>query len=171
MKQTCLQFQLVAAAGLSSRAIGWFGGGFYTHVDIVWPDGRLFGARSETMVVNGLTYDEGVQFRPQGYAKWCKVTRIDVPCNLNQRNRALEWALRQEWKHYDRRAILGLAVGRDWRDENQWFCSELASRYLEVAFDFRLALHPNKVNPGGFAIAASTARGLQMPALREELAA
>lgn len=171
MIQPSLQFQLVAGAGISSRAIGYFGGGFYSHVDIVWPDGRLFGARSDVIKVNGLTYPAGAQFRPQNYEVWRARTRIDIPCTFMQRNRALEWALHQEGKPYDKRAILGFASGRDWRTEGEWFCSEMASRYIEVGFRFKLALTDSKINPGTFACVASTARGMQIEAAASLLAA
>lgn len=155
-----LEFQCVAANALSSRAIEYFGGGGLSHVDIVWPGGRLFGARSEWITVRGLDYPPGVQFRPPDYLKYSgetfsRIVRIYVPCTLEERARGLTWLLKQENARYDKRAILGFATGRDWRTEGEWFCSELATRYLEVAQDFTVASTTNKIPPGTFACIAT----------------
>lgn len=154
-----LEFQLVRSAGLGSAAIGYFSGSLYSHVDIVWPDGRLFGARSDEHVVNGALYPKGVQFRPQGYERWSKITRISVPCTNEEKQRGLAWALKQEGDPYDWRAIVAFAVDRDWRQEGQWFCSEFATRFLEVAQDFEVLITDNKIPPGTFGCIASARPG------------
>lgn len=157
-----LEFQLVRASGFGSAAIGYFSAGYYSHVDIVWPDGRLFGARSDERVVEGCLYPKGVQFRPQGYERWSKVTRIAVPCTRAEKQRGLEWALEQEGDPYDWRAIVAFAIERDWRKEGAWFCSELATRYLEVAQDFEILFSANKIPPGTFGLIASARPGARI---------
>lgn len=159
------EFQLVRSAGLGSRAIGYFSGSYYSHVDIVWPDGRLYGARSDTHEVAGVLYPAGVQFRPQGYERWSKVTRLAVPCTPAQKQRGLDWALKQERDPYDWFAIVAFAIDRDWRTEGAWFCSELATRYLEVAQDFELLITPNKIPPGTFGCIASARPGARITEL------
>lgn len=145
-----LELQYVAAPGLESEAIELFGG-IYSHVDIVWPDGRLYGARSNVITVAGVKYPAGVQFRPPGYEKWDKVTRIQIPCTLEQKTRGLEWALTQKGLPYDKLAIVAFGFGRNWRTEDAWFCSEFATRYEEISFDIELPLTPNKITPGASA--------------------
>lgn len=133
-----------ANRGFTSWAIEYFGGGEYSHVDIIWPDGRLFGARSD--VIGGVP--AGVQFRPADYEIAPKTTRISVLCTLAQEQRGLAWAKSQEGLPYDKLAIVAFGTGRDWRTENAWFCSELATRFLEVALGFDLPISPNKITPG-----------------------
>jgi hypothetical protein len=161
-----LELQYVANDALSSRAIELFGGGSYSHVDIVWPDGRLFGARSDIITVGPMAYPAGVQFRPPGYEKWRKVTRIQIPCSLAQKQRGLQWARAQEGQPYDKLAIIAFGFGRNWRTENAWFCSELATRMLEIAFDFELVLTPNKITPGTSACVAGALARLKPPTLQ-----
>jgi uncharacterized protein YycO len=133
-----------ANRGFSSWAIEFFGAGGYSHVDIIWPDGRLFGARTDHPV-NGKT---GVQFRPADYEIAPKTTRISVPCTLAQEQMGLEWAKQQEGLPYDRLAIIAFGTGRDWRTEDAWFCSELATRFLEIALGFELPIPISKITPG-----------------------
>ncbi|HEX5461871.1 MAG TPA: hypothetical protein VFX20_18045 [Steroidobacteraceae bacterium] len=168
-----LEFQLVRSNSPGSRLIGFFGGGFFSHVDIVWPDGRLFGARSDHIrrMADRTRCDlkPGVRFRPQGYERWSRVVRIRVPCSTEQKRRAMAWALEQEYKPYDKLAIVAFAIDRSWRTEGAWFCSELATRYLEVAFDFTLPLTPNKIPPGTFACTAGARPGATITILPQSL--
>ena len=46
---------------------------------------------------------------------------------------AYEWALTQVGKPYDYTAIFGLALDRNWRKTDSWFCSELVSAAFEYA--------------------------------------
>ena len=46
-------------------------------------------------------------------------------------NEAFAWALTQQGKKYDWRAILGLAVDRSWQERGRWFCSELVAAAFE----------------------------------------
>ena len=133
-----------ANTGLSSDAIELFGGGVYSHVDIVWPDGRLFGARSD--VIGNVP--AGVQFRPANYMSSPLLTPISIPCTPGEALKGLTWAKSQEGLPYDKLAILAFGIGRNWRTENAWFCSELVSRMLEIALDFTLPLLVNKITPG-----------------------
>ena len=162
MMDSCLELQYVANDGLSSRAIELFGGGGYSHVDIVWPDGRLFGARSDLITSGALTYPRGVQFRPTAYEKWRRVTRVQIPCTLAQKQRGLEWAMKQEGLPYDRLAILAFAFGRNWRTEDAWICSEMVHRFIEIAFGFETVILANKVTPGTSCAVASACRGMQL---------
>jgi hypothetical protein len=165
-----LEFQLVRADSPGSNLIGYFGGGDFSHVDIVWPDGRLLGARSDHIrrMANRTRCNlpRGVQFRPDGYERWSRVVRVRVPCTVPEKARAMAWALKQEGKPYDVLAILAFAIGRDWRTEGEWFCSEFATRYIEIAQGFELPLMPNKVTPGTLGcVAASRPRATVIPLL------
>jgi len=44
---------------------------------------------------------------------------------------ALAWALTQQGKKYDYSAIFGIALDRNWREEDSWYCSELVAASFE----------------------------------------
>jgi uncharacterized protein YycO len=148
-----------ANTGLSSDAIELFGGGIYSHVDIVWPDGRLYGARSD--VIGGVP--SGVQFRPANYMVSPLVTPISIPCSPGEEAKGLAWALTQKGKPYDKLGIVAFGLGRNWRTEGAWWCSELVARMLEIAFNFECVISMNKVTPGGAAIMACSLAATRAP--------
>jgi len=113
---TFVTYQFSTASAIDSALIRWGTWSEYSHVDIVMPDGNLLGARLH----------QGVQVRPPNYAKFSKSLRMSVAMNDREAQRFYEAARSQVGKPYDWKAILGFAVRRDWQDEGQWFCSELA---------------------------------------------
>jgi len=151
--QSYLSFQFVRGADLTSKILGWFGAGDFSHVDIVLDSGFLLGARSDS--IGGRP--PGVQIRPPGYdPKWQKQVIIRVPCDPLQKVAADAFAYAQVGKAYDKLAIIGFAVGRDWRDPSDWFCSELGARYGEVGGVWSGLLTPeNKIEPSPLAMMAS----------------
>lgn len=55
-------------------------------------------------------------------------------------------------KPYDHTAIWGFAAGRDWRQDDSWFCSELQTAALEIAGILPVVCTPtNKVTPATLA--------------------
>lgn len=153
-----VRYQFVAAAAFSSRLIEYFGAGGFSHVDAVLPDGRLLGARSD--ICGGQKYP-GVWIRPQDYEKWPRRVVMELSCT-DEQAKAWELFLRaQIGKPYDKMAIFGFLVGRAWREDDSWFCSELGTRALEVAkiCPDPLTLTPNKVTPGTLACIVSALGG------------
>lgn len=151
----------------SSLALGWFGGDYWSHVDIVWPDGRLLGARSDLIEVGDVTYPSGFQLRPNPYERVRDETRISIPCTAAELARANAWAYTQIGSPYDWRAIFAFALDRNWREEGDWFCSEAGARYIEMGLGIKLPVSDNKVPPGKlFAVAGAIAaeRELQIAA-------
>lgn len=153
-----LNAQFVLARGLASSVILLAGGGTqslgFSHVDIILPDGTLFGARTD-YPINGKT---GVQRRPPGYGAkdWIRRVVFSLPATPDQERKGYEFLLAQEGKPYDKLAILAFFTNRDWRSENSWFCDELYLRFLEMAgVSPALYLPANRVNPTGAANIAS----------------
>lgn len=143
-----VRLQFVLGAGLSSRAISYFGAGGYSHVDIVLRDGWLLGARSDKI----LGIEPGVRIRPQGYEKWKKRTVMTLDVSEKQEKDFLIFAHDQLRKPYDTTAIWGFATGRDWREEDSWFCSELAAAASEKAQILPELIAPTcKITPGTLA--------------------
>ena len=121
--------QLSRMADIVSDLIADFTRAWPSHVDIVMPSGMLLGARSDVC----MGVPAGVQFRPDGYAPFTKVERISLPATYAQALTFHVFVSDQAGKPYDKIGIVGLAVGRNWRSPDKWFCSELAMAALEYA--------------------------------------
>jgi hypothetical protein len=117
------------------------------------PDGTLLGSRSD--VIQGIP--AGVQIRPQGYygAK-IKTKILTLPATPDQQTRYYGFLTRQIGKPYDKTAIWGFALGRDWRERDSWICSELQAAAAEYAGNIRPLYSPvNKITPVMLAVVVS----------------
>lgn len=122
--------QFVRGKDFASKAIAIFERGTVTpsHVDVVWPDGRLFGARSD--VLGGAP--PGVQFRTPDYEPWAWKVKVSLSCTSEQESLFYAFLMYQQGKPYDKTAIAAFVFGRDWRSPEHWFCSELYLAALEA---------------------------------------
>lgn len=162
-----LDISHVGGSGWSSKCIEWFGAGGFSHVDIVVPDwycdenklprGSLLGARSDR--IGG--QPAGVYIRPPDYEAWPKRLVLRVPCTTEQAEKAFRWAARQIRSPYDRFGLVSsFILGRDWREEGAWWCSELAVRMLEVGGIIPvLPVSFWKITPGDCALVCGAAKG------------
>ena len=71
----------------------------------------------------------GVKIRPCSKDHYSKVEQFTAPGMLE----AYAWANTQIGKPYDFSAIAGIALNRDWRNEDRFFCSELLALAFEKA--------------------------------------
>jgi hypothetical protein len=118
-----LLLSCVRGYGFSS---GWISRltGFFTHVDVVFPDGQLWGARSDR--VGGKS--PGVQGRPDNYEEWQHRTVFAIPCTTLQRESYYAFYKSQENKPYDWLAVINnFGFGYNWRTPDHWFCSDIAT--------------------------------------------
>lgn len=153
-----VEIQFVRPADPISSAIAWMGSSPFSHVDAVIPHdcdwaqpGWLLGARNDH--VGG---GSGVRVRPPGYHKWAERVRFYVPATPAQEGAFYSFLRKQLGKPYDRTAIWGFVSGRNWRDDDAWFCSELITRAGEMAGILPwLYIAANKVSPGSCCIAYS----------------
>lgn len=103
-------------------------GGWTTHVDCMLSDGLLLGARSDS--VGGKP--PGVQIRPPGYIAVQRAEIVTLACDDDQAARWNAFLLAQLGKPYDLVDLLADFVGgRNWRNPNAWWCSELGGRSIE----------------------------------------
>ena len=137
--------QFIAMGDAASRLIQTFERGWPSHVDIVLADGSLLGARSDA--IGGKP--AGVQIRPAGYEKFEHVQRVSLTCTSEQETKLLNFLEAQIGKPYDKLAIAAFPFRRDWREDDSWFCSELAAAALEAAgwFPKPLANSVNEITP------------------------
>jgi len=152
MKSITLQFSF--QTDLGADLIAYFGhGAGFSHVDVVLADGRLLGARDE--VCDGVA--AGVQIRPADYARFTRKLVVSIATGAANAQGFDTFLRAQLGKPYDMRAIIGFAVGRDWRESDSWFCSELVAAALETAkiFPYRLATPANKIDPDDLLLALS----------------
>jgi uncharacterized protein YycO len=83
----------------------------------------------------GAHLDGGVEIRPAGYDKATLVREliVDLPTMSGMDVLWLSFLHNQVGKPYDITAIAGLALDRDWREDDSWFCSELVAAALEYS--------------------------------------
>jgi hypothetical protein len=124
-----IRLQFVRGRGLSSAAIAWMSAGLFSHVDAILPDGSLLGSRSDRI----LGIDPGVRVRPPAYEKWPHRVIFQLSANDAQAAAFYDFLNGEIGKPYDKLAILGFAIARNWREEGAWFCSELVAAGLEFA--------------------------------------
>lgn len=95
----------------------------YSHVEFVLDDGTTLGAH----------LDRGVAIRPSNYDSFTKIDTFVIPMTAEQKATIMAFARDQVGKAYDKTAIAGLVFHRDWRNKDQWFCSELVAASFEQA--------------------------------------
>ena len=158
-----IRARFVRGLGPTSQIIAWAGGGDarrfgLSHVDICFPNGMLLGARSDA--VGGVP--PGVWCRPAGYEKVMGELVLELPTAAGQDGVFYDFLIHQIGKPYDKTAILGFIFGRDWREDDSWFCSELLMAGLEKAgVCERLALPVNKISPTTAAVVCSALGGVE----------
>jgi uncharacterized protein YycO len=106
----------------------------YSHVEFVLDDGTTLGAHA----------DRGVAIRPANYDVFTKLAVFAVPMTEEQKAAIMSFAKAQLGKAYDKDAIAGIVFHRDWRNPNEWFCSELVAAAFEQALP--LLNVPDNVN-------------------------
>lgn len=150
MASPYVKLQFSRQGDIASSAIAWFSQGDLSHVDAIIGE-SLYGAR-----VSG-----GVACRPEDYAKFALRVVFTLPCTVEQRERWEDFLWKQFGKPYDHQAIWGFVIGRNWREDDSWICSELQAAALEYAGIVPpLYLASNKITPDSLALAISALPGV-----------
>jgi uncharacterized protein YycO len=146
-----VKLRFVLGSDLASSAIALFSAGYFSHVDAIVPTASglaLLGSRNDE--VGGKP--AGVQIRPFGYAPVKRSLVLSVTATAEQETAWLKFLTAQIGKPYDKPAIWAFAFGRDWREPDSWFCSELQAAALESCGIVKsLVFPPNKVTPAELA--------------------
>jgi uncharacterized protein YycO len=151
-----IRARFVLGKDLSSQAIAWFSAGHFSHVDAVMPDGGLLGSRADRVTVGGVTFPTGVQVRPPSYEPVKEAVELQLAVTVDQAAKFYAFLYSQIGRPYDKTAIWGFATGRDWREQDSWFCSELITAGFEEAGVVPTLYTPrNKVTPAACALVMS----------------
>jgi hypothetical protein len=131
----------------------------FSHVDVVLPDtdahpGALLGASNSpaALVLEG--NPNGVAIRPPNYQPF-KVKNIAVLESTPDVEAKFYANLRSQLgEPFDEKALHAFLdgrpfTGRDWRDADAWFCSELVAWSLEEAgfFPWTIVVSKDRINP------------------------
>lgn len=153
-----VRLRFVLGKARSSRLIAWFSSAHLSHVDVVMPNGKLLGARSDN--VGG---GDGVLERPNPYEEVASIVYFDVPATLQQEALFYRFLADQLGKPYDHLAIFAFFLNRNWRDEDAWICSELVAAALEYAGIMPTVYLPaNKITPVMLAALVSELPGAEL---------
>jgi hypothetical protein len=154
IRPVTLTWQLVRGTGWSSRGIGRSGMGYYSHIDTVTPGGLLRGAFSVPMVrtfPDGVRREipAGVEDRPHYHSHWSACTRFTRTVTPAQYDAYWKFSDAQLHKPYDSRGLISTFIfGREWRDVDSWWCSELVAACGEAALLWVIPPEVTAVEPG-----------------------
>lgn len=101
------------------RAVSW---SEWSHVEVVLPGGYLLGASA-----------------PHGVCLESMDKRMDIASHASLMNfpgdldKGMRWAEGQLGKPYDYLGVIGLGLHRDWEEDDKWWCSEFAGKFLKEA--------------------------------------
>lgn len=151
-----IRFDLFGGVGLSSRAIEWMGAGPFSHAATEWSSTQLLDARND--LLDGVPPGVRIRTLVSEMRQTRLLVRFSLPASVEQEARLRQFLHDQLNKPYDRPAILGFALGRNWREDDAWFCSELCAAACEAAGLIRPIYSAySKITPCAFADLISAA--------------
>ncbi len=129
-----ITWQCVRRHGLIAGLIGAFGGGLesgrFNHVDVVGPDGWLYGAQAS--VIRGIK--AGTQRRPPNYEVWIERVQFTLPVSNTAYDIFWRFINQTLDDPYDTPGLIATYVlGENWRLRNGWWCSEWQAAGAERA--------------------------------------
>jgi hypothetical protein len=154
----------------TSPIIGYWGAGFYSHIDVVTPDGFLRGARSDVITVGNWKIPAGYQDRPQGYESWSAQTRYTLSVSDEQYEKYWNYSDKHLGDPYDERGlVMAFIFGRKHTvkdPRNKWvgWCSQEVSMNGQDAGIWAIPPEVHDVDPGdcAFLFAGRNARRAEM---------
>jgi hypothetical protein len=138
-----ITLRFVAGHSLVDETIKRFEYGFWAdHAEAVLPDGKT---------IIGAYLGTGVAKRPRDFDKgdFDEDLYVEIDVTDEQQDAFYAFLEQQVGKPYDTKAVIGIGLARNWRDDGQWFCSELQCAALTACgvFPTHLADQLNHVTP------------------------
>lgn len=147
-----LRWRFIAEKAIASRAIAWFGGGEFSHIDLVMPDGRYAGART---AADGAA-EPGYQIRPTDYIKPAHSLVLSLEVTPEQEQACYKASTAKVGDAYDHIAIWGFAFGRNWAEPGAWECAEAQAHNIVCAnICHPLYLTANRITPNDMTLILS----------------
>lgn len=115
------------------RALTWSD---YSHVEVLLKDSHIVGSN----------YPKGVEFFPLD--RRVKEASAYLICEVDvDENKVRDFLTLQVGKPYDKTAIFGILMHRDWHEDDSWFCSELVCAALQYAGVDLVKKPQNRITP------------------------
>lgn len=112
-----------ATSGFYGEGIRRFEGGDFNHTGFILPNGEIIETTAELGVHKRANID-------------CVVKRSIAVVQYNilipNEEAGLAFLNAQIGKKYDKLAIFGILLQRDWEDDSQWYCSELLAAWYKA---------------------------------------
>lgn len=139
-------------SGVASKAIEWFSAGELSHVAAVMADGNYLDSRMDREGAMGT----GVQVRLLSVEGAAEAVRYSIEASADEEEKFWDFLRAQIGKPYDVTGIVAFVAGRDWHEQDSWFCSELQAAALEAAGVVNPLYSPaNKITPAALALVCS----------------
>jgi hypothetical protein len=126
----------------------------FSHVDVVLPDGTLLGASNSPKAPYLKGNPGGVAIRPPDYQPFAirRVATLKASPEVETNFRVvLQSQLGEPFDDTAMHAVFSARpnTGRDWRDADAWFCSELVAWALEASgfFPWELVISKDRITP------------------------
>jgi hypothetical protein len=150
-----LLFQYSTSTSFASKLIRTVNHSRWSHIDLILPGEGLLGVSGIDKSIKDLG---GVRIRPFNCWPYLYPPKVaKVRCSDAAARNGIEWGRSQIGKPFDKAALwhflrdrAGLpALGREWRDPDQWICSEYQTRLAELAplFSYPLVVTKDTVSP------------------------
>lgn len=126
----------------------------FSHVDLVLEDGNLLGASDSPKAPYLKGNPKGVAIRPPDYQPFAirRIAHLKASAEVEANFRVVVHS--QLGEPFDKEAMHAVFssrphTGRDWRDPDAWFCSELFAWGLEVSgfFPWELLISKDRITP------------------------
>jgi hypothetical protein len=119
---SAISVDFLEGPGWTSRLIGWFGAGSWSHVASVLSDGRYLDSRNEVIA----HIPAGVHIRQPSSERWVKKCRATLQVTQQEYDSWEENLRAKIGTDYDRSAIAGFIEGKSMHTAGRWICSALA---------------------------------------------
>lgn len=131
-----LIFYLANQGDFWDKLIGWWTGGPYSHVELVFSNGECFTSSPR---------DGGVRFKQIDInpEHW---NRVSITVAAEKEAEIYTWCESQVGLKYDWLGILGFVLPIHFRTRRAWYCSEICSYVLDRFIGHQL---PLKISPNG----------------------
>ena len=150
-----MQWVLWQERGLRATLVGIVGGGGYSHIDVIGPDGWLRGSRGDRIGHK----EPGYCDRPPDYLDglWVRRDTFTLDVSPVQQKRYWDFSRSCLGDDYDARGFFGFSGSRQWRTAGAWYSSEqvaTAWEYSDITPAFFETAHRVDVGDCAFVLCA-----------------